>query len=162
MSELTLEPHAVQQRWRMPVPLTGRGWHELLIAYLAALARACTTGGSSSTAGTSGPACSAGGVIGHIKLLALFPDGGYLRASAVSPTHPPTSDGQVPDGLDQLSLTLNVLVYGVPREVLATLTLEIASTLVAARAGQVSEETVQGMGAPPLHLSGNHPHSHAE
>ena len=161
MSELALEPYASQQRWQMPAPLAGRDWRELLVAYLAELARACAAAPAGPPGGPR-PTGSAGALIGHIKLLALFPGGGYLRASAVSPVHRPTTDGQVPDGLAQLSLTLNVLVYGVPREVLAALARDTASALAAPRAGQVAEDTVQGMGSPPLHLSGNHPHPHAE
>ncbi len=161
MSELALEPYAAQQLWQMPAPMAGRDWQDLLVAYLAELARAC----AAAPVGRAGEARApghAGALIGHIKLLAIFPGGGYLRASAVSPLHPPTSDGQVPDGLAQLSVTLNVLVYGVPREVLALLACETASALAATRAGQVAEEALEGTGSPPPHLSGNHPHPHAE
>jgi hypothetical protein len=138
MNDLRLEPYAAQQHWQMPAPLAGRDWQTLLVAYLAALAHACAA---------AGPA-----VIGHIKALALFPDGGYLRVSAVSATHPPTTDGRPPDGLAELTLTLNVLVYGIARDVLSSLTCDIASTLAAAHAGLVIEELPSmGTDAPHEH-----------
>ena len=82
MSELALEPYAVQQSWRLPEPLTGSDWQELLITYLAALARACVTAVAPDPAGTSGPGRGAGSVIGHIKLLALCPRGRLPAAPA--------------------------------------------------------------------------------
>ena len=138
MNDLRLEPYAVQQRWRMPAPLAGRDWQTLLAAYLAALARACAA---------AGPV-----VIGHIKALALFSDGGYLRVSAVSAVHPPTTDGRAPDGLAELSLTLNVLVYGLARDVLSGLTRDMASALAASHAGLVIEDASDmGTDAPHAH-----------
>ena len=138
MNDLLLEPYAVQQRWQMPEPLVGRDWETLLTSYLAELAHACAAAGPS--------------VIGHIKGLALFSDGGYLRVSAVSAVHPPTSDGRAPDGLAELSLTLNVLVYGLARDVLSGLTRDIVSTLAAAHAGLVIEElSSMGSDAPHEH-----------
>jgi hypothetical protein len=131
MNDLLLEPYAVQQRWQMPAPLAGRDWETLLASYLAKLAHACAAAGPS--------------VIGHIKALALFSDGGYLRVSAVSAIHPPTTDGWVPAGLAELSVTLNVLVYGLSRDVLNGLTRDIASALAASHAGLVIEDT-SGMG----------------
>jgi hypothetical protein len=136
MNDLLLEPYAVQQRWQMPAPLAGRDWETLLASYLAELAHACTA---------AGPA-----VIGHIKALALFSDGGYLRISAVSAVHPPTTDGRAPDGLAELALTLNVLVYGLARDVLSGLARDIASSLAAAHAGLVIESTL-GMGRDTPH-----------
>lgn len=127
----------------MPAPLTGDDWQNLLVSYLAALARACDAAGP----------C----IIGHIKMLALFPHGGYLRISAVSPVHPPSCDGHAPDGLNEISLTLNVLVYGLPAGRLQHLTRDTALTLALPRAGQVTEAIDDGVG----HGSGNHPHTHA-
>ncbi len=123
MSNLVFEPFAAEQRWWMPAPFPGRIWQELLAEYLAALARACAGAGP----------C----VIGHLKALALFPEGSYLRISAVSAHHPPTLDGRAPDSLQALDLTLNLLVYGLPRAALARIASEEATRLAALHGGHV-------------------------
>jgi len=126
MSVPALEPYATQQRWQAAAPLPGKEWQALLAGYLAALARACDAAGP----------C----VIGHIKALALFEGGGYARFSAVSAAHPPTVDGNVPDGLDALSLTLNVLVYGLPAARLQGLTWQTVAALAESATVTVTEE----------------------
>jgi hypothetical protein len=138
MSNLVFEPYAAEQRWQMPAPLPGQAWQELLAQYLAALTRACTGAGP----------C----IIGHLKALALFPAGGYLRASAISAQHPPTVDGRAPDGLQALDLTLNLLVYGLPHTALERIATEEAATLAAQRGGQVDTHT-----AAHHHPPGEHP-----
>lgn len=115
MTAPTLEPYATQQRWAAPTPLAGAEWQALCSEYLAALARACAAAGP----------C----VIGHIKALALFDGGGYLRVSAVSAAHAPTAEGRAPDALAALTLTLNVLVYGLPAATLHAITWETAAAL---------------------------------
>jgi len=126
VSAPALEPYATQQRWQAAAPLPGREWQAMLAGYLAALARACEAAGP----------C----VIGPIKALALFDGGGYARFSAVSAAHPPTVDGSVPDGLDALSLTLNVLVYGLPAARLQDLTWQTVAALVESAPVTVTEE----------------------
>ena len=122
MTAPTLEPYATQARWTAPAPLPGAEWQALFAEWqalfvdtLAAVARACEAAGP----------C----VIGHIKALALFDGGGYLRVSAVSATHAPTVEGRVPDDLATLSLTLNVLVYGLPAAMLHDITWKTAAAL---------------------------------
>lgn len=127
MNTPALEPYSTQQRWLAAAPLPGEAWQSLLAGYLAALARACDAAGP----------C----IIGHIKALALFENGEYLRISAVSATQPPTWDGCVPDGLAAVSLTLNVLVYGLPADRLQEMTWETAAALRQGRGVTVSEET---------------------
>jgi hypothetical protein len=159
---LILEPYAVEQRWQTAAPLPGTAWQELLGAYLADLARACAAWHADPNPAVGQPERRV--VIGHIKALAIFPDGGYLRISAVSTAHPPTSGGQVPDGLAELKLTLNVLVYGLPRAAAQALAHDTALALATAHACQVTEEDTHDMGHPDAasHLRGNHPHTHAE
>lgn len=135
MSAPVLEPYATQQRWQAAAPLPGREWQAILAGYLAALARACAAAGP----------C----VIGHIKALALFDGGGYASFSAVSAAHPPTVDGSVPDGLDALSLTVNVLVYGLPAARLQDLTWETVAALMEGAGVSVTEE--KGAGAHAHH-----------
>jgi hypothetical protein len=144
MSALVLEPYATQQRWQAATPLPGEAWRALLAGYLAALARACAEAGP----------C----VIGHIKALALFDSGDFLRISAVSAVHEPTVDGRVPDGLRALSLALNVLVYGLPAARLHDLTWETAAALAHEHAATVTEETSCYGSAAPLPAAD---HSHA-
>jgi hypothetical protein len=147
VSELILEPYAVQQRWQLPAPQPGSAWQRLLGDYVMSLARACAACKTETRSATGAEAqrpCTP--VIGHIKLLALFPGGGYLRASAVSAAHPPTYSGQVPDDLAKLTVTLNVLVYGLAHDVLQSLSRDVASALAAAHAGQVTEEDASSVG----------------
>jgi hypothetical protein len=129
VSTPALEPYATQQRWQARTPLPGEAWQALLAGYLAALAHACDAAGP----------C----VIGHIKALALFENGEYLRIGAVSATHAPTLDGCVPDGLAAVSLTLNVLVYGLPAARLQGVTWETAAALAEGRGVTVTEETLR-------------------
>lgn len=138
MSAPTLEPYATRQRWQSAAPLLGEAWQALLVAYLAGLARACDAAGP----------C----VIGHIKALALFDTGDYLRLSAISAAFPPTVDGRVPDGLAALSLSLNVLVYGLPAAALHDLTWRTAAALAQDHALTLAED----LPSPPEdHAHGN-------
>ncbi len=136
MSELVLEPFAAQQLWQLSAPQPDSSWQEILSAYLGRLARACE-----SCAIESGRRP----IIGHVKLLALLPDRGYLRIGAVSAHHPVICSGRVPDGLSEITLTLNVLVYGVSRDVLEKLTREIAQEVAVecgAEVRQLSSEVL--------------------
>lgn len=99
MDELILEPYAVVQHWTLAV--AGGPWEKIIAAYLEELARRCQAAGR----------C----VIGHIKALALFPGGKFLRVSSVAAHLPASVDGAVPPGCTSLDLTLNVLVYGLER-----------------------------------------------
>jgi hypothetical protein len=144
MSMPALQPYATQQRWQSDKPLPGEGWQSLLTGYLAALARACAAAGP----------C----LIGHIKALALFDSGGYLRVSAVSATHEPTVDGCTPDGLSAVSVTLNVHVYGLPAARLRELAWQTAATAGERSGVQVTEEAP---GDPQLHGGPQSGHDHS-
>ena len=100
MADLILEPYTVVQRWSQPA--ASGDWESRLSEYLQTLAQNCAE--------------MDGAVIGHIKALALFPEGQYLRASVVSADRLATVEGCVPHGFTTLELTLNVLVYGLTRE----------------------------------------------
>lgn len=126
-----LEPYALQQRWTLPRPLAPGEWAALFSDYLTGLARMCAEAGGDA----SGPRV----VIGHIKLLALFDEGEYLRVSTVSPRHAATVTGGAPHGLLEMPITLNVLVYGLPTERLAELT-AAAATEAAERWGAAVED----------------------
>lgn len=108
MAELSLEPYAVVQHWRLP-EADGR-WEAILSEYLQTIAQTCSTAGK----------C----VIGHIKALAVFPEGGFFRVSVVAANIPASTQGSVPLGCTGLDLTLNVLVYGLERSVIEQITRE--------------------------------------
>jgi hypothetical protein len=129
-AELIFEPHALRQRWSVASPLEPGAWAGLFGEYLTRLAAACTDAGP----------C----VIGHIKLLALFPGQEYLRVSVVSATHAPTVTGAVPAGLAEVTLTLNVLVYGLPHDRLAALTSATAADVAERWAATLEEQAPIG------------------
>lgn len=109
MAELTLEPLSLKQRWQRR---SGSGpWARILSEYLESLAQVCTQHGK----------C----LIGHIKGLALFPEGGYLSISVVAPGIPASTGGQDRD-CSALDVTINVIVYGLPRPVLEEITRQAA------------------------------------
>jgi len=138
MAELNLEPYALSQNWRsLDEPVE---WQRLLAEYLENLAQSCVS---------ASPACA----VGHIKALALFPDNAYLQISVVSPTRPASLQGRVPDGCRQLSLSLNVIVYGLEYEQIETLTNETALRL--AQRWKVEVQT-EKTGTRPV--SGHHEH----
>jgi hypothetical protein len=102
LADLILEPYAVNQRWRFGTTDMSHG--ALITEYLESIARACNNAGE----------C----VVGHIKALALFPGGNFLRVSVVSPSLPADQEGDVPSGCTDLDLALNVIVYGLERAML--------------------------------------------
>jgi len=130
MSDLALEPVACRQRWTMPATLQPAEWTALFAQYLDRLARACDAAGQESATPV---------VIGHIKLLALFPGQAYLRISAVRAGDPPTVSGAAPGGLTRVDTTLNALVYGLPAATLAAQIALNAATLAQRRGGAVEE-----------------------
>jgi hypothetical protein len=123
MAEIILEPYAVQQNWQLAG--ADPDWKEFLEEYLQQLAQACQAGGRV--------------VNGHIKALALFPAGEYFRISNVGADLPSTSEGTIPPSTRALTLTLNLIVYGLDHEQLQVLTTEISHQMAAAYHGEVSE-----------------------
>ena len=109
MAELTLEPYSLKQRWQRK---SGSGhWARILSEYLESLAQACAQHENS--------------LIGHIKALALFAEGGCLSISVVAPGIPASTRGKDPE-CPALDLTLNVIVYGLPRSLLEEITRQAA------------------------------------
>jgi hypothetical protein len=147
MTGLVLEPYAIQQHWSTARPLEASGWAALFGEYLSQLASACAQA-------DVGPGASKP-VIGHIKLVALFDGQEYLRVSVVSAAHPPTITGQAPPGLAAITVTLNVLVYGLPREYLAALTSVTVNEVAERWRATVSEQAPAATSEHPG--SGDHP-----
>ena len=100
MTALSLVPYAARLRWSFATAQAADQWQALVATFLEDLAAACVAGEMH--------------VIGHIKALALLPDGGFLRASTISARHP--ADVAIERAGDrpcsELELALNVLVYG--------------------------------------------------
>jgi hypothetical protein len=105
MSDLRLEPLAAVVTWRFEAPLPLTQWQSLLAEFLQLLADGAVAAGPR--------------VIGHIKALAALPDGGYIRASVVDAKHgvDAQASGRLPTEMAALRFTVNVLVYGLPRDV---------------------------------------------
>lgn len=118
----------------MPAALQPAEWTALFAQYLDRLARACDAAGKESASPV---------VIGHIKLLALFPGRAYLRISAVRAGDPPTVSGAAPKGLARVDTTLNALVYGLPAATLAAQAALIAVTTAQQWHGAVEEIRAQ-------------------
>lgn len=147
MDELILEPYAAVQTWQLP-GATGK-WGEILGEYLQTLAQHCTQDRKS--------------VVGHIKAIALFPDESFLQISVIAPDRPATVEGEVPAGAASLQLTLNVLVYGVPREVIRKSTKELASDISKKWKGVVEHQEMKSSGQHTHHLDNqNHKENNYE
>jgi hypothetical protein len=140
VSKLHLHPLAATLHWQLPTVLPVEGWASLLKDYVSALAGACES---------TGPV-----VIGHIKALALLPDGGFVRASAISATHPVDAEIQAKnnDELQELALTVNVIVYGLPFDIARKIVIENAQKLIEIHSGNLVIETITE--------EGTHSHDH--
>lgn len=125
MADLILEPYAVSQRWHFSPENTN--WESLIVEYLETIARACM----------EFDPC----VIGHIKALALFPGGDYLQVSVINPTLPAGVKGRVPPNCTELKLSLNVIVYGLDRDLVERIASEAAVHLAQRSRGEVITET---------------------
>ena len=138
MAELILEPYAALLHWRLPAGREDYPWDRILAEFLGSLAGCCEVEGES--------------VIGHIKGLATFPGGGYLRANVVSPSHPVDVAGAAPEDCSGLTFTLNVLVYGLSYDAVSDCVEQTASQAAGQWGGSVSVE--------PLHGQAHEPHHH--
>ncbi len=138
MAELTLEPYAVVQHWRLP-GADGR-WEAILAEYLQTLAQHCVR-------------ASPEAVVGHIKALALFPDQGYLRLSVVAPDIPASIEGKAPSGCASLELTLNVLVYGLERSTIEQITQAASNDIARQWKGGVDNKKLHQAGPQHTHHS---------
>ncbi len=126
MSELSLEPYAAHLHLSLDTVMSKKKWQKIVTHYLEALARRCDETG--------------GCVIGHIKALALFADNQYLRVSVISSSHPADIEGNPPESFKELKMTLNVLVYGLSRDVIQRLVYEAASDLNSPFKGHIALE----------------------
>lgn len=127
MADLILEPYSVNQRWRFKSPDVPR--EDSIAEYLEAIAHSCEK--------------AAKCVVGHIKALALFSDGGLFQVSVVSPHLPAAKNGRVPAGCADLTLALNVIVYGLGRPVLERIVRDAAKEMAERHTGEVTIEALE-------------------
>lgn len=126
MAEMILEPYAVNQQWRLSDP--NDTWEDKIREYLETLARRCDETGK----------C----VIGHIKALAIFPNGAYVRGSVISPKYAAQIEGNAPQECRALTLALNLIVYGLERAQLEQITRETAFELAQRWHAEVTIDTI--------------------
>lgn len=101
MSALSLEPFAARVYFSTQANLPAGEGQKVLAEFLETIAGRCDAGGDT--------------VIGHIKAIALFADDTYFRVSVVSAQHAAETDGNTLADITDAKITLNVLVYGLPR-----------------------------------------------
>ena len=114
MAELTLEPYTARLHWHRTDGRPKFDWQRLVADTLERVAVDCEIEGET--------------VIGHIKGLATFPNGGFLRANLVSPELPADVAGAVPIDCPQVVFTVNVLVYGLSHASIAARVSDAAET----------------------------------
>jgi len=108
MKEMILEPYTAGLDFKMDSPMTAAQWGSMISELVGTIARHCSEAGP----------C----VIGHIKGLAIIPGNGFLKISVISSNHPADVDAESGDDSSELSMTLNVIVYGHTKKMLAQLT----------------------------------------
>lgn len=113
MSDMILEPFTARLRFVFPDPKGIEEWSEILKCFLEASAILCRE---------SGPC-----LIGHIKGLVLLSGDHYLRVSVVSPSLPAQVETNVSGAFAEMTVTLNMLVYGLPKERLESILNEVAT-----------------------------------
>ncbi len=109
MDKMIFEPLALEQMWRRTTK--DHDWVPVLLDYLSSLGSLCNERFPSS-------------LVGHIKAMAGFSSGEFIRFSVVSPGLPVGVDGHIPKDCTSLTLTVNVLVYGISRFNLESLNAE--------------------------------------
>jgi len=127
VADMILQPFSVSQRWRFKSPDVSR--EDSIAEYMEAIAHSCEESGR--------------WVVGHIKALALFPDGGLFQVSVVSPDLPAVKNGRVPTGCVDLKLSLNVIVYGLERPVLERIVWDAADEIVKRHTEEVTIEAIE-------------------
>ncbi len=109
---ISLEPFAAMVDFQFTSPMLGNTLETMLLEYIRELGQRCDD--------------KDGSIIGHIKALGIFPDKSHIRLSLVSVAHPPEKEGTVPDDKQDIQITLNVLVYGVPAVLLESIAMDTA------------------------------------
>lgn len=140
MTDLILEPFATQMKWQLPEARPIQDWEAMLREFVGLITDKCSDQEKY--------------LIGHIKGFSAFPEGGHLRFSVVSPTHP--VDLEIveadPKNREKLSVTLNVIVYGLSFEEAKIIVEESAQSVISQRTGEIIWEAI----SDPEHESHDH------
>lgn len=140
MSEMKLEPYAVEQYWCLPSGF--QDWNALFSEYLETLTKTIAQHDRS--------------IIGHIKALALFPGGEYIQLSVTNAREQASIKGYVPEGVSQLKLNLNVIVYGPDYELVEKITDELAIEMAKKWNGEVRKIKLERQPGSGQHDHHNH------
>ena len=136
MAQLNLHPCAVQMTWLSDGPLTGGEWENAVRNFLSDLGKNCICGG--------------GMLIGHIKGIATVAGSPCLQLSLVSLNQPVSVDGSVPDGANELHMTLNVLVFGMSADNLITMLSDTRDQVLRSWPGSIEIEILPAATDYPL------------
>ena len=140
MADMILEPFAAHLFFAFPDPKRIGEWTEILMRFLETSAMLCEE---------SGPC-----VIGHIKGLALLNGNRYVRVSVISPSLPAQVETNASGDLAEMTVTLNMLVYGLSKKGLEGIVKETAAGTGTAWCGRVTVEPVEPT------IPGDHPGHH--
>lgn len=140
MSSLSLEPFSALIDWQLDEPIPSAAWQKLFSRFLESLAQES--------------AHEENTVIGHIKSLAKLPGSGFIQTSVVSADRPAT--GEVVDAVggsyDKLTLTLNLLVYGLPFQKAERIARQSAESIAKENGGSIQMRDI----SDPSHTSHRH------
>jgi len=125
MKAMQLEPYSAILTFSIDGEKDETVWRSMIIRFMESLGRNCEEAGAS--------------VIGHIKAIATFPNNGFFRVSVVGADIPADAEGDLPaGGLQELDMTLNVLVYDLSLQMLHKLVLDATRDKDAIDIGTVS------------------------
>ena len=140
MAALIFEPLAAHLHFSLPDSPGISKWAEILTQFLETLAKLCRN---------SGPC-----LIGHIKGLALLGDSSYVRLSVISASLPAQIETNASGDFSEMTVTVNMLVYGLPRKTLEGILEGTAALPCSPWSGKVTVKPV------PASIRGDHAHNH--
>lgn len=142
MADMMLEPFAAHLFFAFPDPKRIEEWTAILMHFLETSAMLCEK---------SGPC-----VIGHIKGLALLNGNRYVRVSVISPSLPAQVETNASGDLAEMTVTLNMLVYGLSKKCLEAIVKQTAARHGTDWSGRVTIEPVApaNLGDRPCHHHG--------
>jgi len=126
---MILEPFAAYLRFAFSDPKPIEEWTEILKRFLERSAMLCEKAGP----------C----VVGHIKGLALLSGDRYVRVSVISPSLPAQAETNASANLAEMTVTLNMLVYGLSKKSLEGIVKETAAGPGTGWSGRVTVEPVE-------------------
>lgn len=114
---------------RFDRPVTAKEVQSRIETMISKVARACDEAGAT--------------LIGHIKCVVETKGKGFLGVSVTDPTGAPTSRGELQDGIDEMKVIVNVLLYGLKRHTIQELVDPIAEKEMAFQGAKVRLEDLE-------------------